>query len=136
MTRTILALFTLATLSGASYAHAQEVFCKVTGQKQGVITGDNTIKGLEDTLPVLSLSEGVSTPFDQATGQPTGKRQHKPLMIVKNLDKASPKLFLAAITNENLTAVECAFYRTEGHGPMQKYFQITLTNARIAETDI
>lgn len=38
-----------------------------------------------------SVSEVVS-PRDAASGLPTGKRQHKPMTITKELDKSSPKL--------------------------------------------
>jgi type VI secretion system secreted protein Hcp len=136
MKRLTLALFALAALTAASAAQAQHVFCKVTGQKQGVIQGDNTVKGLQDFLPVLSISTGVISPRDPASGLPTGKRQHQPLTILKEIDKASPKLFMAAFTNENLTSVDCAFYHNQRNGILQKYFRITLTNASIAETDI
>lgn len=136
MKRLILALSALSALAGASGAQADHIYCKVTGQKQGVIQGDNNIKGLEDYLPVLTISSGVISPRDPASGLPTGKRQHKPLAILKEVDKASPKLFMAAVTNENLSSVECVFYRAHRAGIMQKYFRITLNNASIAEDDI
>jgi len=136
MKRFMLALFVVTAMAAASAAQAQHVFCKVTGQKQGVIQGDTTLKGLQDYLTVLTISTGVVSPRDPATGLPTGKRQHTPLTILKEVDKASPKLFLAAVTNENLTSVECVFYRAQRNGLMQKYFSITLANASIAEDDI
>jgi len=134
MKRFVPVLFAAAALSAASLAHAQQVFCKVTGQKQGVIAGDNTIRGLEDFIPVLALSEGVSSPRDPASGLPTGKRVHKPFLILKPLDKASPKLFMAAVTNENLTSVDCSIYRRTG--ARQQYFQIKLQDATITSYDI
>jgi type VI secretion system secreted protein Hcp len=132
----ISALLAAAALFCAASAHAQFVFCKIEGQKQGIIKGDSTTKGLEDSIPVLSLASGVLRPFDAASGLPTGKRQHQPLALVKNLDKASPKLFIAAVTNENLKQVDCVFYRTLGTGEAQPYFRILLTNALIVELDV
>jgi type VI secretion system secreted protein Hcp len=132
----IVAVLSLAMLCAASGAHAQFVFCKVEGQKQGIIRGDSTFKGLEDWIPVLSLASGVHSPFDAATGQSSGKRQHQPLTIVKNLDRASPLLFLAAVTNEILKTVDCNFYRTAATGEAQVYFHIQLRNARIVEDDL
>jgi type VI secretion system secreted protein Hcp len=134
MKRLVLALLASTALGTASLAHAQQVFCKITGQKQGVIAGDNTIKGLEDFIPVLALSQGVSSPRDPASGLPTGKRVHKPFVIVKPLDKASPKLFMAAVTNENLSSVDCSVYRRTG--ARQQYFQIKLQDAIITSYDI
>jgi type VI secretion system secreted protein Hcp len=135
MKRFVFALLTVVLACTVSTARAQLVFCKIEGQKQGVIRGDNTVKGLEDFIPVLSLASGVQVPFDAGTGQSTGKRQHQPLTIVKNLDKASPLLFLATVTNENLT-VDCNIYRTAATGQNQLFFHIKLSNARIVDDDI
>jgi|SRR5690348_12615374 type VI secretion system secreted protein Hcp len=125
-----------AVLVSGSARAAEHVFCKIEGQKQGIIKGDSTVKGQEDSIPILSMASGVDIPFDPASGQATGRRQHKPLTIVKNLDKASPKLFLAAVTNENLKQVTCVFYQSTGGGVQQAFFRIQLQNARITETDI
>jgi type VI secretion system secreted protein Hcp len=134
MKRLMLVLFMMTAASAVSLAHAQQVFCKITGQKSGPIAGDTTIKGLEGTIPALALSEGVSSPRDPASGLPTGKRVHKPFVIVKQLDRASPLLFMAAVTNENLTSVDCSIYRrTGGRLP---YFRIKLDNAVISSYDI
>jgi hypothetical protein len=35
----------------------------------------------------------IVSPRDSASGLPTGKRQHKPLTITKELDRSSPLLF-------------------------------------------
>ena len=135
MNKLVLALLA-AILMSASAAHAQHVFCKVEGQRQGIIKGDTTVKGQENNLTILSIASGVQIPFDAASGQATGKRQHQPLTIVKNLDQASPKLFLPAVTNENLKQVDCFFYHTTPNGLQQAFFHIQLQNAHIVETDI
>jgi len=41
---------------------------------------------------VLHSSSSVQSPRDAATGQASGKRQHKPITVTKEVDKASPKL--------------------------------------------
>ena len=135
MKKIMLVLFA-AALAAPGLAQAQYVFCKITGQRQGVIRADNTVKGQEDTIPVLSLSSGVISPRDPASGLPTGKRQHQPITIVKNLDRASPLLFMAAVTNENLTEVLCKFYRPDSSGKDTPYFTVRLENASIAEDSI
>jgi len=134
MKRLLAVLFAFAALGAAQLVHAQQVFCKITGQKQGVIAGDVTIKGLEDRIAAIAVSEGVSSPRDPASGLPTGKRVHKPFVIVKQLDKASPGLFMAAVTNENLTSVDCSIYRRSGG--RQPYFEIKLQDASISSFDI
>ena len=66
MKKIMLVLFA-AALAAPGLAQAQYVFCKITGQRQGVIRADNTVKGQEDTIPVLSLSSGVISPRDPST---------------------------------------------------------------------
>lgn len=134
MKRFLAVLFAFAALGAAQLVHAQQVFCKITGRVQGVITGDVTIKGLEDRIAAVAVSEGVSSPRDPASGLPTGKRVHKPFVIVKQLDSASPRLFLAAVTNEDLTSVDCLFYRRSGG--RQPYFEIKLDDATVSSFDI
>lgn len=45
----------------------------------------------------------VISPRDAASGLPTGKRQHRPLTVTKELDKASPKLAEAVCRSHNTT---------------------------------
>jgi len=39
---------------------------------------------------VIAVEHEVLSPCDAASGLPTGKRQHKPLSITKEVDKSSP----------------------------------------------
>jgi prepilin-type processing-associated H-X9-DG protein len=45
----------------------------------------------------------IVSPRDSASGLPTGKRQHKPMVITKEWDKATPLLMQALVSNENIT---------------------------------
>ena len=122
----------------SSAANAQYLFCKVTGQHQGVINAGNTTKGLEDYIPVDSLASSLRLPYDAASGQSSGKRQYAPISIIKALDRASPLLFLAAVTNENLTEVLCKFYRNHAKhvGALENFFELKLTNATISSVEV
>lgn len=40
----------------------------------------------------ITFEQGIVSPRDAASGLPTGKRQHKPFVITKELDKSSPVL--------------------------------------------
>lgn len=51
------------------------------------------IEGIDGEIAIESFSWGVSSPRDAASGQATGKRQYQPLIIRKQVDKASPLLF-------------------------------------------
>jgi type VI secretion system secreted protein Hcp len=87
-----------------------------TGQKQGAI--DTTLIG---------FSHEIVSPRDPASGLPTGKRQHKPLTIVKELDKSTPLLLNALVQNENLTSVLIGLLRNG-----QEVATVKLTNASVA----
>ena len=42
------------------------------------------------TVTGLMEEEGVTSPRDPASGLPTGKRMHKPIVITTTIDKSSP----------------------------------------------
>lgn len=107
-------------------------FLKVTGQKQGSITGSVTEKGKEGTIAVLAIDHSIISPRDPASGLPTGKRMHSPLVIVTHIDKATPLLYNALVNNENLPTVELDFYKPKANGKDALYFTIKLTNANIS----
>ncbi len=107
-------------------------FLKVTAQKQGVITGSVTEKGKEGTIGVIAVSHMVQIPTDPATGLPTGKRVHSPLVIVTHIDKATPLLYESLVTNENLPTVELDYYQTGQDGKETLYFKVVLTNAKLS----
>jgi type VI secretion system secreted protein Hcp len=133
MKRLALMIYAIGASLLASASSADVIYCKVTGETQGFIQGSSVARRFEGWIPVMSLGGGVSSPFDLHTGLPTGQRQHQPLTIIHALDRATPKLFLAAVTNENLTSVECSFINTTMGRSGSQYFQISLDNARIVD---
>jgi type VI secretion system secreted protein Hcp len=108
-------------------------FLHVQAQKQGTIDGESTSKGHEKWIEVLGFTYGVTSPRDAATGQASGKRQHHPLVITKPIDKSTPKLFAALVTNELLPAVQLDFVKTSPDGTEQVAYSIKLRNAEISE---
>jgi type VI secretion system secreted protein Hcp len=102
------------------------------GQKQGTINGECTIKGLENTIVCIGFAHEVVSPRDAASGLPTGKRQHKPLRIVKYLDKTTPLFYSALVNNENLPEVILNFYQTDSKNQTINQYRIRLTNASLA----
>lgn len=108
------------------------IFVTATGESQGEIKGGSTSAGTEDNMEVFGFSHEVVSPRDAASGLPTGKRQHKPISIIKSIDKATPLLATVLYNNENLTEVEIKFYRTDRTGKSVNHYTITLQNASIA----
>lgn len=89
------------------------------------------LPGKEDSISVISISHELVSPRDPATGLPTGKRQHKPLAIVKLIDRSTPLLYRALVINEKMTTFNLAFYVTPPGGQEVKQFTIDLVNANI-----
>ena len=94
----------------------------ITGQKQGVFQGLNG-----PTIPINAIGHEIISPRDAATGLPTGKRQHKPITITKEIDKSTPLILGALVSNENLTQVLIGMLRNGN-----QVMTIKLTNASVA----
>lgn len=102
------------------------------GQKQGDIKGGCTQKGREGSIIIFAFDHDIMSPRDIASGLPTGKRQHRPVKITKEIDKASPLLYTVLCTNENLKEVLFKFWKPSAAGTEKQYYTIKLTNANIA----
>lgn len=116
---------------------ALNAYLTLKGQKQGTINGSVTQKGRENTILVHAYSNQILSPRDAASGLPTGKRQHNPIVIVKDVDKSSPLLWNALVNNENLTTWELKFWspalaEASGTGAETQIYTVRLTNANIA----
>ena len=107
------------------------MFLSIESEADGIIKGDVTQAGKEDSMEVIGFSHEVTSPRDATTGLPTGKRQHRPLTIVKEIDKASPTLMQALAGSDNLPMVKLRFYRVDASGTEENYYTIELVNAQI-----
>lgn len=112
---------------------ANTMYLKVTGASQGDIKGDCTQSGREDSILVYSMDHSVEIPRDTHSGLPSGQRIHKPLTIVKHKDQASPLLFQACCSGEQVTKFELDFYRISAKGQEEHYFTIKLEKAIIVD---
>jgi type VI secretion system secreted protein Hcp len=115
-----------AWLMIAAAPAAEPIESIITG-RDGPLTGD----GRDGSVIVLGFEHEILSPRDAATGQATGRRQHKPVRIVKAIDKSSPLLYRAIATNEILPTVEFRFRRTTEKGA-EVYYKVTLTNASVS----
>jgi len=111
---------------------ALNAYLKLKGKTQGDIKGSVTQKGREDSIMVIAVQHEIVSPRDEATGGPTGKRRHRPLVVTKELDKSSPLLQNVLVNNENIETLELKFWRPSATGQEQQHFTIELKNANIA----
>ena len=117
---------------------ALNAYLALKGQKQGDIHGSVTQKGREGKIMVIAAEHELLSPRDPATGLPSGQRMHKPFVITKEIDVASPLLYTAMVTNENLPQWELQFWSpqvaaTTGVGTEVQRYTVRLTDASICD---
>jgi type VI secretion system secreted protein Hcp len=78
---------------------AYEAYLGIKGQRQGQIRGQSS-----KWIPAVSFNLDVSSPRDAATGQASGKPQHKPIVVGVTWGNGTPQIF-SAMTNQTLTSV-------------------------------
>ena len=117
-------------------------YLTIQGETQGAITegtftadsvGNIYQEGHENEILVEAFKHTVTVPTDVQSGQPTGQRMHKPLIITKVFDKSSPLLYRALTTGEKLPTVELKWYRTSTQGTQEHYFTTKLEDAIITD---
>lgn len=98
---------------------ADKFLVATVGTKQGTIKGASKVKGHEGWLDIESIDVGglalneendAALRRDAASGMASGKRMHKPITIVREVDEASPLLWQGLVTNDGFKSitVECA----------------------------
>ena len=111
---------------------ALNAYLTLKGAKQGDIKGSVTQKGRADSIMVIAVQHEVTSPRDAASGLPTGKRQHHPFIITKELDKSTPLLFNALVNNESLTEWKLQHWQPSPSGVEKQHYTVELENASIA----
>jgi len=115
-------------------------FMTIQGETQGNITagtfteesvGNTWREGHEDETMIQSFEHTITLPRDPQSGQPTGQRVHRPIKVVKAIDKCSPMLMRALTSGEKLPKVELKLYRPSAKSGEEHYFTLTLEDAII-----
>jgi len=112
-----------------------EFYVTVEATKQGRLKGESDREAHRDKLAGISFHYAVSSPRDVASGQASGRRQHQPVVFVKEWGAASPQLFQALVTNEILKSVLFEFVKTNDAGEEFVHHSITLGNASISQIE-
>lgn len=126
LTLTIICL----TITPVSFG-ALNAYLRITGQTQGQIEGSVTQAGREGSIMVIGFAHEVVSPRDAASGLPTGKRQHAPVKITKEIDKSSPLLMNAWANQETLINFELRFWQPTASGIEEQFYTIILHDAKI-----
>jgi len=111
---------------------ALNAYLTLKGETQGDIKGSVTQSGREDSIAVIAFDQEIKSPRDAASGLPTGKRQHGPLTITKEIDKASPLIYSAMVHNENISELKLQCWQPSVTGKEFQNYTIELKNASIS----
>jgi type VI secretion system secreted protein Hcp len=122
--------------AGALQEHtmALTAFLRLKAAKQGEILGSVATKGREGRIAVLESNHEISLPLDAGTGQATGRLQHQPFTVVKEIDRATPALYQALLTGEVFTEFELQYWARKGGaaaGAEVNHYTVRLKGARI-----
>jgi type VI secretion system secreted protein Hcp len=110
---------------------AYEAYVTVEATKQGKFKGESIRDKHKDKVAMIDFSYEVISPRDLATGQPSGKRQHKPIVVTKEAGASSPLALAACCSNEILKSVLFEFFKSGKDGKEYCYQTIKLTNATL-----
>jgi type VI secretion system secreted protein Hcp len=108
-------------------------YMSVKGQKQGQFHGETTQNKRKDSIPILAIQMGLVAPRDAASGQSTGRRLYRPVVITKEWGASSPQGLIACSTNEILLEITIEFAKTNPAGELYTSQTIKLTDANIVE---
>ncbi|MGQ9575806.1 MAG: Hcp family type VI secretion system effector [Thermoguttaceae bacterium] len=108
---------------------AFDAFLKIDG-----IPGESTDDKHKDWIEILSYSWGLRQPASgsssTAGGRSAERADFQDFSVVKALDKASPKLFLACANGQHIKQVKLELCRAAGD--KQKYMEYTLSDVIIS----
>lgn len=123
---------------------ATPAYISINGTLQGAITsgaftadsvGNIYVEGHEDEILVQEIQHRVAVPTDPQSGQPSGQRVHKPFVFTSALNKATPLLYQALASGENLENVVVRWFRTSVEGKQEHFFSTELEDATIVDIE-
>lgn len=124
----------MAELFSIQYAEAATVdyFLKIDG-----IDGESRVKGMEGAIEIMSFSWGVSNSgmASSGSGMSSGRVTLSDINFMKNLDKASSKLFEYAATGKHISKATLTLVKTDTaskQSQQQAYYVITLIDVLIS----
>ncbi|UWF50006.1 Hcp family type VI secretion system effector [Pseudomonas sp. N3-W] len=116
-------------------------FMTLQGERQGLISagafteasvGNTYQSGREDQIMIQAFSHGIFVP----KGPGAGRRMHKPLIITKAIDKATPLINIALCSGELLSLCRIECYRTSAQGMQEHFYTMELEGAVIVGAEI
>jgi type VI secretion system secreted protein Hcp len=106
---------------------------QVEGSKQGMIVGTPGTGAGSNEINLVSFKMGSAAPVDTRSGTVKGARTKHLIVVTKEIDPASPKLFQAFTGNESLKSVVIKLTTKTPDGKHMASRTVTLTDAVISK---
>jgi len=104
-----------------------KVFLKIDG-----MPGSSMDQNHADWCDLRGFKHEMNYPFDMRENKGRGEPVHGAFTVLKEMDKASPKLYEALAKKKKINGIELEFWRDKpGEGGSEKYFAIVMTDCRI-----
>jgi type VI secretion system secreted protein Hcp len=112
---------------------AFEGYVSFKGKNQGQFKGSSTKKPghPHGSILIQDFSYATTTPVDVHSGQSTGRRQHKPVVITREVDSASPVLLQACLNHTAFESAELFLPKASSGGGAVPFYKIELVNGTI-----
>ena len=107
-------------------------YMTIKSDDQGDIKGSSKIKGLEGTITVYSYDHCVEILKNRDSKYASGQRLHQDLMVSKEIDKSTPKLYQALCTGDKCE-VEILWYLPSHKEKKNEIYRIHMKNALITK---
>jgi len=104
-------------------------YLSVEGKSQGKIAGSSQRKDREGDIIVYDFKHEVLQPFQGEKQLGNAAILHQPVLLTKEVDQSTPKLYQALVEKEEL-AITFAWYRYN-NGNEKLYYQMKLEKANI-----
>jgi type VI secretion system secreted protein Hcp len=102
--------------------------------KMDEMDNQSDIKGKDKYTRLLGFEWGMSTPVDMRSGMTSGRRSHKPLVILKQLDLSSPLIIDALVRNKTLAKSELIVMGIVKKDPQKvDKFKVSLEHVRVID---
>ena len=96
--------------------------------------GSSAVDGHEEECMVQAVEHAIVFPIDPQSGNPTGRRVHRPIVITKVIDKSTPLLMRACCRSMAINA-ELTLCRVNSRGVQEPYYKYTFSDARIVQIE-
>lgn len=113
---------------------ANHGYMSITGQKQGLISaGCSSHESIGNKCQIAHVDEIMVLSFvhQMSNAENSQHALHGPVIIDKNIDKATP-LLAQALANREVVNCELTFYRVSKFGSQEKFFTVKLKECLIA----